>query len=291
MTRPNAETPTRPEPSATADHRPDKARGSWLREPLLHFLLLGAVVFAVDYTLASLRGDLGTITLNEAADAELKRIFSAAHGRDPDASELQSLRQRWFDNELLYREGLALGLDRGDNAIRERVIFKALNIVQADLRLPEITDDSLQAWFEQHRSRYDDPARVDFLEAVISGKPSREIVEHFVLALNEGLETETASGLRVFKGRPQRDIEAAFGTGFAKLLSQVPTDSWQVLESTDGPRAIRVEARRPPVPATFAAVREQVLLDWRDQRMQELRTDAVRALSSKYRLRVAGEGQ
>ena len=264
-------------------------RARWLRDPLVHFLVFGAVVFAVDYAIASRQEDPSTITLGAEADAEIRKLFSDARGREPDAEELAALRQRWFDNELLYREGLALGLDRGDSAIRERVIYKALNVLQADLEVPAADEETLRAWFEKERLRYDDPPRVDLLEAVLPGRPTLEEVKAFAAALNAGQPTEQQGGLRVFKGRPEATIADGFGEEFAQRMAALEVGEWHALESKDGPRAVRVEGRTPGTPARFEDLRETVLQDWRDRRMQEMRTDAVRALGERYKLRVAGE--
>ena len=82
------------------------------------------------------------------------------------------MRQVWLDNEVLYREGLALGLDKGDTAIRERVIFKALTMVDANTKRPAFDEKVLREWFEKNRARYDQPARYNFQEAVLAGESS-----------------------------------------------------------------------------------------------------------------------
>ncbi len=288
----NATTPStldRPTPAAVAMSGPRR----WLREPLLHFFVFGALLFAIDSRLAARRNDSQVILLNAAADAELHQIVRDELGREPSAAELAAMRRRWFDNELLYREGLALGLDRGDTAIRERVIFKALNVVQANLSLPQPDDAELRSWFEANRVRYDEPPRIDFLEAVIAGKPSLAEAEAFAARLNEQAarqpQAKVDGGLRVYRGRPVATITPAFGAAFTEALARQPLQRWVALDSQDGPRAILVEARADGHPAAFEALREKVLLDWRDQRMAELRTDAVRKLGDKYTLRVAGE--
>lgn len=260
----------------------------WLREPLLHFLLFGALLFAVDTWLVAARGDERTIVLTTTVDAELEQLFVSERGREPDANELSALRQRWFDNELLYREGLALGLDRGDPGIRERVIFKALNVVQADLQAPAEDDTQLRAWFEQNRGRYDEPPRVDFLEAVIAGQPTLADAAAFAQVLNESGDAQVESGLRVYRGRPLPTIAPAFGEAFAQRLETLPMNTWQALDSQSGPRAIRVVGRSEAKPAEFDVVRDKVRADWRDHRLAELRTQAVRALADKYTLRVVG---
>ena len=90
----------------------------------------------------------------------------------PNADELEALHRVWLDNEVLYREGLALQVDKGDTAIRERVIFKALSVVDSNVKLPPADDQVLRTWFEAHRDKYDEPARYDFEEAALSGDNS-----------------------------------------------------------------------------------------------------------------------
>ncbi|HUG72453.1 MAG TPA: peptidylprolyl isomerase [Steroidobacteraceae bacterium] len=257
-----------------------------LREPLLLFLLLGAALFALDYVLAAGEEDPALIRIDAAVDAELRAIYFDDRGREPDSAELEVLRQRWIDNEVLYREGLALRLDRGDSAIRARVIFKALNVVQANLQLPAVDEAELRAWFAQKRSRYDQPPRIDFQEAVIVGTPDAAEVARFVAALNSDTQPDLQSGLRVFRDRPRPTIVASFGAPFAAALDTLALDRWHVVVSSEGPRAIRVESRTEGADAGFDTLRDAVLLDWRDQRMQELRTEAVRNLARQYRIQV-----
>jgi hypothetical protein len=100
------------------------SRNQWAREPLLHFVLIGAVLFGLDHFIAGRADDPHAIVIDAAVDAEANQTFQSSRGREPTAEELKALRQVWLDNEILYREGVALGLDKGDTAIRERVICK-----------------------------------------------------------------------------------------------------------------------------------------------------------------------
>jgi hypothetical protein len=267
----------------------DKRLAGWLREPLVHFLIAGALLFAVDGYIASRTDNPNVITLSTDTDAELHKLFSDDRGREPTAEELGALRQRWFDNELLYREGLALGLDRGDTGIRERVIFKALNVVQANLAQPEADEQALAAYFEANRARYDEPARVDLLEAVVPGQPARAMLDDFAAALNAGRADTQNSGLRIFRGRPLASIREAFGAPFVEALERLPMNTWAVLEGSGGPRVVSVEARKSGRAVGMEEVRERVQTDWQNQRMAQMRTEAVRKLADKYTLRVAAE--
>jgi hypothetical protein len=258
----------------------------WAREPLLHFLVLGAVLFAVDYVVVGRANDPTAIVVDGAVDREALRIFREQKGRAPNADELYALRRIWLDNEVLYREGLALKLDQGDPAIRDRVIFKALTVVEAGLKLPPYDDDLLRGWFEKNRVKYDEPPRYDFEEAVIAGDPSESAARELASALNEGTQSDIEAGLRIFKARPLPTIVQSYGPEFADALQRASVGEWEPLRHRDGWRVIRVGDRLPAKAADFDSIRGLVLQDWTDATMAELRTEAVRALAKKYTVMV-----
>ena len=265
--------------------RREKQLPDWLREPLLHFVILGGLLFAADYLLASSKDDPHTIVVGAAVDEEARQLFQASRGRSPDATELAALRRVWLDNEVLYREGLSLQMDKGDTAIRERVIFKALSVVDANVKLPAVTDQLLRDWFESHRAKYDEPARYDFQEAALSGDASESAVRAFVKALNAGASGDAEAGLRVFKGRPYSNLVQSYGAEFAEALEASPAGEWQALHMRDGWRAMRLDAVAPPQPAAFELLRGVVLQDWTDAIASEQRSEVVRALAKKYKVK------
>jgi hypothetical protein len=256
----------------------------WLREPLLHFVLLGAVLFGVDHLLASGADDPHRIRVDAEVDRQAIATFTAARGHAPNAAELYALRRVWLDNEVLYREGIALGLDKGDNAIRERVIFKALSVVDAGVKLPKVDESTLRTWFENHRDKYDEPARFDFEEGVLAGDRTDSAVRGFVQGLNAGAPGDVEAGLRVFTARPRSNIEQSYGKEFAAALEAATAGEWQALPSKEGLRAIRLKSSTPAKPADFHVVSAAVLQDWTDAVMSEQRSDAVRALTRKYQV-------
>ena len=96
--------------SSARSAKTDAARAI-LREPLLHFIVLGAALFALDYLMIRDAEDPSVIAVGSEVDTEAARIFEASRGRAPNAEERAALRQVWLDNEVLYREGLAMRLD------------------------------------------------------------------------------------------------------------------------------------------------------------------------------------
>jgi len=272
----------------TTPAAPRRALPDWAREPLLHFMLLGGLLFAADHLLSRRADDPQRIIMDSAVDAEASQVFSASRGRAPDAKELAALRQVWLDNEVLYREGLALQVDKGDSGIRERVIFKALSVVEANLKLPAVNDKILQDWFNSHRDKYEEPARFDFQEALLTGNdgaPASEAqVRAFVAALNGGTPGDAKAGLRVFKGRPEANLQQSYGPDFAKNLAEGPVGEWRALASREGWRAIRLDGLSAAKAADFQALRNVVQQDWTDATMSEQRSAAVQALAKKYKI-------
>lgn len=288
MTTTSLARPARP---ARSEQKPQPRRHAWLREPLLHFAIAGAALFALDHALVARADDPRTIVVGAEVEREARELFKGSRGREPNAQELRALRQAWLDNEVLYREGLAMQVDRGDAAIRERVIFKALSVVDASLKRPPLDDARLRQWFEQHRDKYDEPPRVDFQEAVPAGTPTEAQVRALVETLNHGDAQggELGAGLRVFKGRPHANLVDGYGPEFAQALEAAPAGAWQALRAKDGWRAVKLEQLMAGKPASYDTLRGVVLHDWTDEVMAQQRTDAVRALGKKYTVRDVAE--
>jgi hypothetical protein len=263
----------------------------WLREPLLHFAILGGVLFAVDYSLVGREDDPNTIVIDAAVDQEARAVFKASRGREPNQQELYALRRVWLDNEVLYREGLGLQLDKGDKAIRERVIFKALSVVDAGTKLPSYDDQLLRAWFEQHRAKYDEPVRYDFQEAVLAEDASESALRAFAVALNAGAPGDAEASLRVFDGRPHENIVKSYGEEFAKALEASPVGEWRALASREGLRVMRLESIAPAKAADYESLRGVVLQDWTDATLAAQRSAAVSMLARKYTVKVEGAAQ
>jgi PPIC-type PPIASE domain len=257
-----------------------------LREPLLHFAVLGALVFAADQALLMVRGDPQEIVVSTAVADEARQVFKDGMKRLPNAAEIKTLTDRWVDNEVLYREGLTLGLDKGDTSIRERVIFKALSVAQSGLALPAIDDAGLRAWFASKRKRYDEPMRFDFNEAVVTGDTSNQALQVFVAALNGAGTSDAQSSLRIFKDRPLDNLLESYGAEFADQIAKLAIGRWQLVQSASGPRVVRLEAIKPGIAANYEDIKVRVYQDWKDETTSKMTLDTIREMGKKYRVRV-----
>jgi hypothetical protein len=277
------ETSTQVSPNPTSTN-PAPAR-RWWSEPLVHFALLGALLFVIDQRIIENKDDPKTIIVPTAIAQEARSMFKEARKREPNAEELQALVQRWLDNEVLYREGLKMQLDQGDKMIRERVIFKSLMSFEGSLAKPEPDEKTLRAWLETKREKYDLPTRHDFEEAVLEGAATPDTTQQFAQALNKGMPSDVKAGLRVFKGRPRATIVQSYGEEFTKALEISTIDEWRALQTKDGWRVVRLKSTALAVPAQFEAIAHILRADWIDSTMAQLRTDTVRERAKNYKIR------
>jgi hypothetical protein len=163
------------------------------------------------------------------------------------------------------------------------VIFKALGVAQAGLVLPAYDDATLKTWFESHRAQYDTPARFDFLEAAVAGGAPRERLQAFVDSLNGRGQSDVDSSLNVFKDRPRANLVGSYGEAFAAALEQAkPAGEWLLLNSSTGPRVVRLQQLKPAEAARYEDLKDRVLQDWKDETMAQMTTREVRQMGRKY---------
>ena len=254
------------------------------QEPLLIFAAIAVFIFLGDQMIALTKTDPKAIVITSQLRNDLKQIYANSFKKDPSARDMQILIDRWVDNEVLYREGLALGLDKGDDSIRERVIFKTLSVTQAEVNLPNPDENFLKNWFNEHQDQYNEPTQLNFEEAVVFGKPNPMEIKNFVLALNCKGKSSIDSNLEIFKDRPRFTISDGYWEEFTKSLEQLPRNEWSALESTAGTRIVRLVSVKQGQKANFEQLKAKIYTDWKNQTAAELSTKAIRELGKKYKI-------
>jgi hypothetical protein len=256
----------------------------FIEEPLLIFTAIAVLIFLGDYLISLTKNDPKAIVITPEIREDIKQIYINSLKREPTPVDMKILIDRWVDNEVLYREGLALGLDKGDSSIRERVIFKTLSVTQAEITLPKLNDNDLQKWFTAHEDQYDSPALINFEEAVVSGKPSKDDLTNFINALNGKGHSSIDSSLEIFKDRPRFTIVDGYGEEFTNALEKLTLKEWVSLDSKMGTRVVRLIGVKPGDKASFEPLKTKVYTDWKNQTAAELSTKAIRELGKKYKI-------
>ncbi len=242
-----------------------------LREPLLHFLLLGAILFGLD-ALLSKHPPSGAkeIVVRGAVRAELAAQLERDRGAPPAPAELERAVHGWVDDEILYREGVARGFDRNDPALRSRIARKMLGVLSSQAIIPEPTEAELAAWFRDNTERYADVARLDFTHVFLAGEDAAALrrADAILAQLRGGASPnglgDRFSGGRRYRGRALADLGLTFGEEFVRGLDEQPIGEWTLRRSRFGLHLVRVDRRTAARSADFERARADVVHDWRE---------------------------
>ncbi len=123
-----------------------------LRQPLLQFLLVGGAVFAVGRGWDASPGN-GNIVIAQPAIDQMISTYQGQFGVKPTSQQLQALIDRHVDDEVLYREGVALGVDRDDEIVRRRVVQKMRFLTEDRTMVGEPDEAALRAFHQAHQER------------------------------------------------------------------------------------------------------------------------------------------
>ncbi|AKF08943.1 peptidyl-prolyl cis-trans isomerase [Sandaracinus amylolyticus] len=264
---------------------------SWLREPLLHFVVLGMALLALDRALAGGAAEdtrERSIVVDEGVRAELADAWEHAHGAPPSQAELEALVARWIDDEILYREALERGLDRDDPQVRSRLASSMGYVLDAQALASEPTEDELRAHFAAHREQWAHEARIDFTQVFVSSEheDARARAEALLAQVIAGASPsglgDTFSGGRRYRGRTIAQLEEIFGAELARGVESMEQGAWALLPSRFGWHVVRVDARSAASEADFEAAREDVLHDLREQRTIEARARELARLRERW---------
>jgi hypothetical protein len=259
------------------------AAAQFWREPLLHFCVLGALIFGVDTLLQPPARDNKEIVVSKALRQSFIDGFDEDRQRVPSEAELQQAIDNWVANEILYREGKTLGVDRGDDAIRDRIIFKLQELISSQIVVPKPAEDDLRAWFESNRAQFDEPERVGFYMTPPTDEVTARRQLDDILAQRESDDLHQQT--RAFPARPVDSLTASFGDGFKDVLLGMPLKQWTVIQSKEGWHIVRLDTRRPGVPAKFENVRDTAAKIWTANEQRRQTFEAVSRLKSNFRVR------
>ncbi|HEX6995896.1 MAG TPA: peptidylprolyl isomerase [Gammaproteobacteria bacterium] len=238
-----------------------------LKDPLLHFLVLGAALFAIS---VSRGGDDAAPERIVIDGLVVERVAEAArrlYEREPTREELEALLEPTIRDEVLYREALALGLDDDDDEVRRRLIEKMQYLTQ-DLADPEPpSEEELRAFFAQDPARFALPAAVTFEQVFFSpqmrGDALEQDVETARRALEQGADPldvgdRTPLSLR-FDAAERERLEVLFGETMTDALFATEPGGWVGPYRSDfGLHLVRVLEQRPVTPRSFEDARDDV---------------------------------
>jgi peptidyl-prolyl cis-trans isomerase C len=269
-----------------------------LKEPLLHFVVLGTALFALNAWREgekSVEAQQARIEISEGTIAWLSEGFARQWHRAPDANELRGVVNDHIREELLHREALALGLDRNDTIVRRRMAQKIEFLTQDIAAAVEPDDAALRAFFDANAGRYAKAALVSFRHVFFSKERRGTRVDadagEALNALRQGASDETVGDpfLReyAFANADADQIAAALGREFATAVAELPAGEWRgPVASSYGVHLVHISERTDSQPVAFEAVREAVARDFTEERRRAANGEFVAHLKTKYHISV-----
>ena len=265
-----------------------------LREPLLHFVLLGAAIYGVSETIEHFITQYRVVVTPERIQ-QLRDTYALQFGTAPTPTELKNLVNGYVREEIEYRESLALGLDRDDEIVRRRLVQK-YEFLQQDLQsLDDPSDKVLRAYYTAHPQAYGDPQKRSFTQVYFSpDNGGEDAAEHRAEAELKKLK---ASGVArapddgdAFPGPTDladldaSDTERLFGTSdLSRAVFTARPGEWVgPFRSGFGWHLIRVTGEKASSVQPYGQVAPRVLDDWRASQRDTLNAKTFATLKAKY---------
>jgi parvulin-like peptidyl-prolyl isomerase len=249
-----------------------------LRDPLLHFLLLGTLLFAVYYALnpAGESSQENLIRVTQGDIERLRQAFEKQRQYQPTEEELQGLIQAHLKEEVLYREALAMGLNKDDAIVRRRMAQK-LEFLITDVTVPDEVDDSLLLTFYEEnageRLLVEADAALQTLQSTGAGlQAADDLGDRFMLSTS-------------FQQNSTFQISRVFGSEFSERIVELAPGSWQgPIRSGYGLHLVFVYEREDASLQAFTEVRERVMTDYLFELRQSRNEEVLEKLKSRYRI-------
>ncbi len=253
-----------------------------VREPLVHFMLLGALLFTVDRLRADDEEE-APVVLTDAFVAGLRREVVRATGRDAEGEE--ALVRAFLREEALVRDAQALGLGEGDVIVRRRLAQKMEFLLRSTADVAPPSDAQLLSFLRAHPGRYRLPPRVTFeqiyfdrgrrADARADARAALERLRTDDDVLSESVGDPFLRGYR-FPDFDARRVERELGPEVAQAVDAAPLDAWYgPVEGVLGVHLVRVRARTESREPPLADVHARVAADWEDARRDEALEAAV----------------
>ena len=263
-----------------------------LRDPLVHFLGVGGLLFGIYALVGPSRPGGDSIVITKAAIAEMTRQQATLAGRPVTKDELAALIESRIRDEVFYREGLTMGLDRNDLVIERRVRQKYELIAEEEDSV-EPSDADLEAYLRAQPERFRQPPDVTFAQIIIPAEGPGTMSAERLALLRKRLEAgadplsigqPTQLPLRV-DDTPLDLVARAFGGPFAESLLAIPVGSWQgPVASGYGAHFVRLDRRTLKPTPRLQDVRSEVQREWENARRERTRAERFAQLRKQYRI-------
>ena len=261
-----------------------------LKEPLIHFLLIGACLFGL-YAWVNpdaMQSDR-RIVVDQGRVNNLIERFQGVWQRQPTGQELQGLIEDYVIEEIYYRQALALGIDKNDPLIRRRLRQKMEFFTANASSMLQASDQQLTEYLQHNAEKFRKEARYSFEQIFLSNDQPEDLLQKKIaatqtaLAHNQNVSSDQTLLPLEFNNATESEINKALGLGFSKRLTALPLQQWSApLRTNMGVHFVKINAKQDRSLPGLEEVRSLVQREWSNEQHQQLQQALKEKLLSEY---------
>ena len=268
------------------------------KEPLTHFLVLALAIFAL-YGALNRSGAPrpGEIIITGSKVEQLAGLFAKTWQRPPTATEMKGLIDDYVKEEIMYREALALGLDKDDTVIRRRLRLKMEFLSNAEAEAATPTDADLEAYLKTNPGKFEIDAMVAFKQVFLNPEKRGEKIGEDAATMLETLRSNPSADPSTLGDATllpselpltsEASIAQTFGVDFAEAISNTTPGTWSgPIKSGFGLHLIHVSEHSPGRVPALAEVRDAVAREWTNEKRKALEDQRLSELLKRYKVTI-----
>ena len=268
-----------------------------LREPLLHFCLIGGLIYIV-FGLINDNQELAdnVIVVSSERVFQLRSLFESTWKRPPTTEEIDNLIEEHIREEVYYRDAVSLALDRNDALVRRRMHQKMEFLIDTGSYLEEPVQSELEAYYAANDRTYYQSPRLAIEQIYLGENPDADQIASWLSALNsdQAIDRDAISGRSFLPDRlglsTSEVVNGVFGQGFFEQLAQSQHATWVgPVESAYGIHLVRIIDRLPGRTPDFGEIRDLVRKNWREAKALAVRENDYAQRRSRFIIRIEGD--
>ena len=287
---------------STPDPQPSPLATRLVREPLIHFFILGLAVFglhaALDRKPAATVNDPYLVEVSSADIEWMRTLFTKRMGREPTVQDLRSQVNQLIREQILSREAVAVGLDEGDMVVRRRLAQKMEFLFKDSSAIAEPTEEDLRTFFFENRRKYEMPPQITFTQVYFSidrrgVEGAKQTAQTLVKEDGDPYRVATLGDGSILSPHctqcSVREISNRFGLDFAETVKNLAPGSWHgPVKSAYGFHAVYIHERRDTKLPKYREIIDRIKNDWMSEKQEETTRRVFGEIRSRYRVLVEG---
>ncbi len=287
---------------STPDPQPSTLVTRVVREPLIHFFILGLAVFGLHAALdRKPKENVNDPYLVEVSSADIewmRTLFTKRIGRGPTVQDLRAQVNQLIREQILSREAVAMGLDIGDMVVRRRLAQKMEFLFRDSSAMTEPAEDDLRTYFFDDRRKYETPSRVTFTQVYFSNDRrgvdgAKQAAQTLVKEDGDPYRVPTIGDASILSPHctqcSVKEIRNRFGPDFAEAVKDLGAGSWNgPVKSAYGFHAVYIHERQDTKVPKFYDIIDQIKNDWMSEKREENTRSVYGEMRSRYRVLVEG---